>query len=128
MKDILRWISFLPAAIVGGVIVSVIVLYMNPGLKDGSPIVGTIDSGFACLAFWYCFYRISDYVIPENGKKFAYWLSVVLCGLVVILGAISIIATPILLPKKAFDYEHAISIARTIGAAVALYLIYKKEK
>ena len=128
MKDIFRWILFLPAAIIGGAIASIVVLYMNPGLKDGSPIVGTIDSAFSCFAFWYCFYTISDYIVPDKGKKFVYWMSVVLCGIAVSLGVIVPLLLLFVNPSRLFNYEHAISISRTIGAAVALYLIYKKEK
>lgn len=127
MKDILRWIAFLPAAVAGSIIVSVLVLYMNPSLKGNHPVFGTIDSGFACLAFWYCFYKISDYIIPKAGKNFARWLSIILCGIVVLLGVLVIIWTAIADTKSIMTYETAISIARTIGAAVAFYLIYIKE-
>lgn len=128
MKDILRWVAFLPAAIIGSVIASVIVLYMNPGLKGGSPVVGTIDSALACFAFWYCFYRISDYVIPDKGKKFAYWMSVILCGAVVLLGIVAMLITPFIDTEGFFNYETAINIARIIGAAIAFYLIFKIER
>lgn len=115
--DAIRWIIFLPAAFISGVVASIIGRFID-GERGATPelLNEALSYGLFYIAFWY----VAAYIAPKNGNKVASISTS-------ILAVITIISSGIVCVFAESGAQLAIYLVHLITSISAIVIIYKEN-